>query len=191
LFFRNEFLEDVKLIYTNSALFNGEDSEYTVSAKSLFQTAQEGLQQQTELLSKIENNLKRKPESLQTQQSAEKSRNNFPSNSSSAKRQTQKSAKMTSESSTDETATSSHRKARVHKCKICSVELSSRRKLQQHRYHLHKAIKNTVCKTETKVEQSQNATAFSDNTAPYNMGFVVKEEVLSDDETGNFVSGKN
>ena len=70
--------------------------------------------------------------------------------------------------------------------------LPSRRKLQQHRYHSHKALEKTVGKTETKVEQSQNATAFSENCAPYNINFVVKEEVLSCDETEEtFTSGKN
>ena len=58
-FSRLDFINDVKLIHSNSALFNGDVSEYTINALNLLETAQEQVQLQSVLLDQIEETLKK------------------------------------------------------------------------------------------------------------------------------------
>lgn len=55
---RDEFFRDVELIYKNSESYNGPESEYTSDAKKLFDTAKESVEEQSEIILKIENNIK-------------------------------------------------------------------------------------------------------------------------------------
>lgn len=51
---RNRFLEDVKLMYDNSLIFNGVDSPYTKKAYEIFETAQQALAEHEPRLTELE-----------------------------------------------------------------------------------------------------------------------------------------
>ena len=57
--FRSEILEDVKLIHSNSVLFNGEESDLSKSSKKLFELFESKVRSQANILDKIDSCLAR------------------------------------------------------------------------------------------------------------------------------------
>ncbi|XP_048585830.1 transcription initiation factor TFIID subunit 1 isoform X2 [Nematostella vectensis] len=89
---REEFLENVKLLHTNSVLYNGENHEFTKTANSIYAACENILKEHEEQLSKLESEismmaddassyLASEPPSVRGPESAENSMDGFPDTS--------------------------------------------------------------------------------------------------------------